>query len=94
MTISITARAPSDLPTSEAKIRRRLGIVLRDLNLGGGSLSILFTDDDGIRALNRDYRGIDKPTNVLALPDTKDALGEAGHLGDIALSVQTLLREA
>jgi probable rRNA maturation factor len=94
MTISITARAPSDLPTSEAKLRRRLGKVLAELGLGGRGLSVLFTDDEGMRALNRAFRGKDKPTNVLAFPDTDLARGLEGHLGDVALSVQTLWREA
>lgn len=31
-------------------------------------ISILFTDDDQIQEINRDYRGIDKPTDVLSFP--------------------------
>jgi probable rRNA maturation factor len=64
------------------------------LGLRGLGLSILFTDDEGIRQLNRDFRGLDRPTNVLAFPDGKGAIGFKRHLGDIALSTQTLWREA
>ncbi len=31
-------------------------------------ISVLFTDDQGIRALNRDLRGVDKATDVLSFP--------------------------
>src|ERR1700682_3890743 len=34
----------------------------------GGELSIVLTDDSAIRALNRDWRGKDQPTNVLSFP--------------------------
>jgi probable rRNA maturation factor len=68
--------------------------VLKELNLSGRHLSLLFTDDETIRTLNRDWLGRDKPTNVLAFPDTGEARGQPGHLGDVALSVQTLWREA
>lgn len=94
MTISIAASKPSALPTSEAKLRRRIGVILKELGLSGSHLSILFTDDKGIKRLNNDFRGIDRPTNVLAFPDAKEVKGLPGHLGDVALSVETLRREA
>jgi probable rRNA maturation factor len=34
----------------------------------GGELAIVLTDDSAIRALNRDWRGKDQPTNVLSFP--------------------------
>ena len=94
MTISIAASRKSALPTSEGKIRLRLGRVLADLGLQGRHLSILFGTDLDLRRLNFEYRRLDKPTNVLAFPDTQAALGQKGHLGDVALSMETLRREA
>lgn len=55
-----------------------------------GELSLAFIDDTAIQALNRDYRHMDKPTNVLSFPDN----GPAPLLGDIALAYETILREA
>ena len=55
-----------------------------------GEISILLTDDQAIRVLNRDWRGIDKPTNVLSFP-APAATGEM--LGDIAIAYETLARE-
>lgn len=58
-------------------------------------VAFLLTDDEALRLLNRDYRGRNKPTNVLSFP-----AGEGGgpgglrHLGDIALAYETVRREA
>ena len=59
----------------------------------GAELAIVLTDDLAIRALNRDWRGIDKATNVLSFP-TKSAGGEPPLLGDIVLAYETIAREA
>ena len=50
-----------------AAIRAVAG-ALPGLDLEGWELGLTITDDPGIRALNRDYRGIDRPTNVLSFP--------------------------
>lgn len=53
------------------------------------ALSVLLTDDAEMRALNAQWRGQDKPTNVLSFPAP-----EGFGLGDIALGHETLAREA
>jgi probable rRNA maturation factor len=69
--------------------------LLEDLACGKQELSILFTDDKRIAELNRQYRGKDKPTNVLAFPMAEDPSDiESGMLGDVVISVDTALREA
>jgi len=62
----------------------------------GAELSILFCDDAAIRALNRDWRRIDKPTNVLSFPAQDDParLAASPALGDIAVAQETCAREA
>jgi probable rRNA maturation factor len=65
-------------------------------------LSVRLTDDAEMQRLNNDYRGKDKPTNVLSFPmhgaDVLARWAEAGEtdllLGDLALGHQTVLREA
>ena len=65
-------------------------------------VSVRLTDDAEVQRLNRDFRGKDKPTNILSFPmleppefavlmaaDTGDAL-----LGDLAVALETLEREA
>jgi len=59
-----------------------------------GSLGVLITDDEAIRVLNRTWRGIDRPTNVLSFPAAETPSLAAKHLGDVAISYETTLREA
>ena len=61
---------------------------------GVAELSIVLTDDAEQQVLNRDWRGIDKPTNVLSFPQIEPFSPLAGILGDITLARETLEREA
>lgn len=62
----------------------------------GAELSLLFTDDAAMREINRQWRNVDKPTNVLSFPGGEVAPGEmAGPvLGDIVFAHETIAREA
>jgi len=53
------------------------------------SVTIAFVSDSKIRTLNKTFRGIDKPTDVLSFPAE-----ETNELGDIAISVETAARQA
>lgn len=66
-------------------------------------ISLLFSCDDTIQRLNKNYRDQDKATNVLSFPDTRITaaaldeslvLGEAVILGDIILARETVFAEA
>lgn len=58
-------------------------------------LTIVLTDDEQIRGLNRDYLGIDAPTDVLSFPATeKDPETGSPYLGDILISVPYAARSA
>jgi len=61
---------------------------------GPAELSIVLTDDAEQRLLNRDWRGIDKPTNVLSFPQIEPFGPVSGIVGDIILARETLEREA
>lgn len=54
-----------------------------------GEVAIQLSSDAEVRVLNAQFRGKDKPTNVLSFPD-----GEEGRLGDIILAYETVAREA
>jgi probable rRNA maturation factor len=76
-------------------IKRITKRLLEDLACDKQEASILFTDDRRIAGLNREYRGKDKPTNVLSFSMTEGPLDmESGMLGDVVISVDTALREA
>jgi probable rRNA maturation factor len=59
-----------------------------------GTLGVLVEDDAGIRELNRQWRGIDEPTNVLSFPAAAIPCLAPRHLGDIAISYESVIREA
>lgn len=58
-----------------------------------GEVSLLFTDDSAMQDLNRRWRGMDRPTNVLSFPQAVTR-GAPGLLGDIILAAETVKREA
>lgn len=61
-------------------------------------LSIVLADDAAQRRLNHDWRGIDRPTNVLAFPAWEAGVSAAPEmpllLGDVVLALETVSREA
>jgi probable rRNA maturation factor len=63
---------------------------------GPAEVSVVMGSDAMIRELNRDWRGQDKPTNVLSFPAGEDAPppGAPRLLGDIVLAYGTIAREA
>lgn len=60
-------------------------------------VAVLFTDDAAIAEINAEWRGSDKPTNVLSFPTPEDMpvpAGESRLLGDIVLARGVIGREA
>lgn len=58
-------------------------------------LSLVFADDDMVQGLNLEWRGKDKPTNVLSFPADDFDIPEAPRmLGDVILALQTVRLEA
>ena len=88
-------------PDSEAVIQRAVAAAaaIVDAGLGEAELAVMLTDDSGIRTLNNNWRGIDKPTNVLSFPALPPT-GAGGPdnaprmLGDVAIAYQTTRAEA
>jgi len=75
----------------------RLKKALQFLQRGSSSISLVFTDDLEIRTLNREYRKIDRATDVLSfhlqeLRDETDPAGDGILLGDIVISIETARR--
>ena len=93
-----------DCPTpglDEQKIRVKAERALEDLGCHDKELSILFTDDEHMAALNQQYRDKEGATDVLSFPMMEDldgkttpALFEPVMLGDVVVSVDTALRDA
>ena len=83
-------------PVPIRKIRRLLTHILRELGILKVDLDITFVDDPTIRRLNRKFRGIDRPTDVLSFPlwEKEEAFRDGQFLGDLVISVPTAFRQA
>lgn len=67
--------------------------LLQAQGLKNTEVSIYLTDDENIRILNRDFRGKDKPTDVLSFI-YDEQVGKYRLLGEIVISVDTAKRQA
>ena len=96
--ILVTADCWQAEPEAEALVQRAIAAAARQASASAeaAEVAIVLTDDSGIRTLNRDWRGIDKPTNVLSFPAALAPGGgaEPRLLGDIAISYEITRREA
>ena len=61
---------------------------------GHSEVSVTFTDNEGIRAINRDYRQIDAPTDVLSFPLFEESAEGTRELGDIVISLERCRAQA
>ena len=74
--------------TLRRRIKKAALAVLREEGIGEAcELSVLLTDDEGIHALNKKFRGVDRPTDVLSFPlgETDPGTGRL-LLGDMVLN--------
>lgn len=83
----------------ETLVHRAVAAAFAELALsrtGRSELSVVFSDDRSIQTLNADWRGKDKPTNVLSFPAFPPSGDTAlpPMLGDIVLAAETVAREA
>ena len=97
-------------PAAEMILRRAISAAAVVVAAAPGEVSVVLTDDAAMRKLNRDWRKIDKPTNVLSFPMRAvlpalpgRAVGPGGDeerdvalapLGDVVIAYETAAREA
>jgi probable rRNA maturation factor len=94
--IALRVEAPGwrrAFPASARYLRRVAKAALRAADAhavpaAAGGLTLVLADDALQRRLNREYRGRDKPTNVLSFD------GAPGALGDVVLALETVVAEA
>lgn len=105
LTLEIDIESPwpesTDWEALAARAAGALTVVAPELAKECLSTSMVFTSDAEVQVLNAEWRGKDKPTNVLSFPmlareDLLDlpADGPPELLGDIALAYETCAREA
>lgn len=96
LVIEVTAAPEALVAEPEVQSFVALAIEMADEVAGPaqGVIAVLVDGDERIRALNRLWRGIDKPTNVLSFSYPDAPAGVPQHVGDIAISYQTAAAEA
>jgi probable rRNA maturation factor len=95
LNIALTIQTPlwkSRLKPYKKTVQEILDVALSETNLKNKSeifeVAVVLADDEFVRGLNKEFRGKDKPTNVLSFPN------ESPELGDIILAIETIEREA
>jgi probable rRNA maturation factor len=85
-------------PVLRSRMRREVARMVKAAALHEGrrdlDVALRLTDDATIHGLNRDWRGKNKPTDVLAFAQREAAAADAGLLGDIVISIDTARRQA
>jgi len=90
--IHIEASVP--LPFDESLLERAAEAALKHQS-AHGDLSLVMTDDNIMRQMNKDYRGIDSSTDVLSFPASEtDPETGTPYLGDILLSIPRAAEQA
>lgn len=82
-------------PSAGQTVRDAIRAAAAAISTADGEVSVVLTDDKAIRSLNRDWRGLDRSTNVLSFPASGPA-GDEGPclIGDIVIAFETLERES
>ena len=77
-------------------LRDVIEYVLKKFNEENSILNVIFINDEIMHEMNRDYRGIDRTTDVLsfALNDNKRIETEINVLGDIYISIDKMKSQA
>jgi probable rRNA maturation factor len=93
LTVDIQVQSPlwRQQPRAGTTVRAAVAEAAKALSTTASEVSIVLANDSAVQALNCNWRGIDKPTNVLSFPAAKKS---GGMLGDIVIAFETLQREA
>ena len=77
---------PADLTDVPAELREPVAAALSAAGVEDGHLAVEIVDAERIRALNREHRGIDQPTDVLSFPlDGAGPVAGPRELGDVVI---------
>ncbi len=104
--ISVEVAEPFAQAVDREALQAAAAETLRQHGLHAASLTLVVTDDETVRELNRQYRGVDKPTDVLSFP-AQEGSGEppmalppelaqelATYLGDVIIAYPYTVRQA
>lgn len=94
--IDILIESPgwTSIPGVEAVVERAVLATLLAERAGEAAISVMLGNDAAVRELNAQYRGKDRPTNVLSFPAPRMPGQPVAILGDIILAYETCRSEA
>jgi probable rRNA maturation factor len=94
LSVDVVVKSPRwrEVPRAQAAVRKAINAAADEISSPAGEVVVVLADDAELRKLNRQWRGIDKPTNVLSFPSAKVAT--PAMLGDIAIAYETLAHES
>ncbi|HWP58682.1 MAG TPA: rRNA maturation RNase YbeY [Candidatus Acidoferrales bacterium] len=84
----------ADPQVSLARVRRQAQTILARLGEARSELSVLFVNNDAMRALNQRFRGKNAPTDVLSFPLDERLPGGGKLLGDVVISLEQAQKQA
>jgi probable rRNA maturation factor len=95
MTVQITFQSTADFHAWEEQIVRACSMILKQLELEHGALTVVLTDEETIRDMNDKYAGLDHATDVLSFTNGEtDPETGIPYLGDILIAVPIAERQA
>lgn len=90
MSFSIEVQNENNYDVDASRLKTAVETVLRQQQVQADSaLTIVLTDNDEVAALNRQYRGVDAPTDVLSFPADEPPIeipDEPPYLGDLIVA--------
>jgi rRNA maturation RNase YbeY len=87
----VTVLNESRYPVPEGLLEHAVGVALAQHGLEGAEVCLLITSDERIHEMNRIFRGVDEPTDVLTFPSGEES---PAPLGDVAISLPYAERQA
>lgn len=99
MKVEVQVDPPFTAHVDAGRVREAVRNVLAEEGRSGeGDLTVVITDDQSVRELNRRYRGVNLPTDVLAFGGTAEGFVEAPgappYLGDVIISYPRVRAQA
>jgi probable rRNA maturation factor len=92
LSVDVLVQAPQwkEQRGAQEAVRRAINAAADEISSPAGEVAVVLTDDAAIRKLNKQWRRIDKATNVLSFPAARSGI----MLGDIVIAYETLARES
>jgi probable rRNA maturation factor len=93
--IDFLNRSGLRIPLSQERMRTLFHHLLDEEGKGHWEISVLFTDNAEMRRLNKQYRGVNKTTDVLSFPQEEGTSLQGGKvLGDIVIALPVCIKQA